>query len=343
MYGEAFVVSRERGTAQFSLVPVFGRKAKSPAVLGWGAVYAATIAVVVGFVLLLNFIFVLYPEKVASYNMATVIDTSPFVQRLNQMTAQITPEIRVYKESSRLEYKVLKVLYGENVRLREDNDLAQPSLTPADAMASKLNLNSAVFGNPAIQAERLVRDSETIMSKQDILTETIPFESQKSEDIAWFKAHTPSCYPVYDGATRDRNPGFGWRIHPILRTADYHTGIDIEGIMGEPMYAVADGVVTSVGWNGGYGLMVKIKHRVSPLIETLYAHNSKNLVEVGDVVKRGDIIAYIGSTGMSTGPHIHFEVREGGKPIDPETFIRKNSHCGELPPLEDANGEESND
>lgn len=135
--------------------------------------------------------------------------------------------------------------------------------------------------------------------------------------------------PLENLNARDIGPTFGWRIHSILRTPDFHTGIDIEGVMGEPIFSIFDGVVTSTGWNGGYGLMVKIEHNdAHGAFETLYAHNSKNLVEVGDKVAAGQVIGYVGSTGMSTTPHLHFEVRISGKPVDPELFLKDKNIGG---------------
>jgi murein DD-endopeptidase MepM/ murein hydrolase activator NlpD len=105
------------------------------------------------------------------------------------------------------------------------------------------------------------------------------------------------------------------------RWGKLHKGIDIAAPVGTPIYAAQDGVVISSGWNsGGYGNLIKIEHPNKEI--TLYAHNSSNLVKKGDIVTQGQVIATMGSTGFSTGPHLHFEIRnESGKAIDPYPLI----------------------
>ena len=113
--------------------------------------------------------------------------------------------------------------------------------------------------------------------------------------------------------------GFGNRRHPTRRRYEFHTGIDIPARSGSDIVAADVGVVILSGWHGGYGNTVIIDHGNG--IHTLYAHNSRNLVSVGDSVRRGQVIARIGSTGVSTGPHLHFEVRVGGQAVDPRPFL----------------------
>lgn len=108
---------------------------------------------------------------------------------------------------------------------------------------------------------------------------------------------------------------FGWRTHPVFGTPNYHEGIDIAVSEGSPVQAVAPGIVTMAEWFGGYGLTVKVAHgggRVSR-----YSHNSSLLVEPGDTVVQGQVIAFSGNTGVSTGPHLDFGVYEDGTPVDP--------------------------
>ncbi len=108
---------------------------------------------------------------------------------------------------------------------------------------------------------------------------------------------------------------FGYRFHPILKTRRLHTGIDFGAHSGSPIRAAADGIVVWAGYRGGYGNHVILDHGGG--IMTLYGHASKLFVSSGARVKRGDRIAAVGSTGLSTAPHLHFEVRINGKPVDP--------------------------
>jgi len=125
------------------------------------------------------------------------------------------------------------------------------------------------------------------------------------------------CWPS-QASTRISSP-FGYRIHPILRVKKMHTGIDIAAASGTNILAANAGTVITAGWNNSYGYMVMIDHGGG--IVTLYAHSSKLLVNKGTVVGRGQAIAKVGSTGMSTGPHLHFEVRVNGVYKNPRDYV----------------------
>lgn len=109
--------------------------------------------------------------------------------------------------------------------------------------------------------------------------------------------------------------GFGYRNHPIFKQRRLHAGIDIPAGTGQPIYAAGDGTVVLAGTYGGYGNAVVIDHGDG--MQTVYAHQSKLAVEKGDELLAGDTVGYVGSTGYSTGPHLHFEIRLGGNPTDP--------------------------
>jgi len=112
---------------------------------------------------------------------------------------------------------------------------------------------------------------------------------------------------------------YGPRVDPVYGGGGFHRGIDIAAATGTPVVAAADGRVAYAGWCGGYGIAVFIWHGDG--METRYAHLSGTAVRQGAVVKAGDIIGYVGSTGKSTGPHLHFEVRVGGKAVNPLDFF----------------------
>jgi len=114
--------------------------------------------------------------------------------------------------------------------------------------------------------------------------------------------------------------GYGYRRDPKTGGRRMHKGTDFAAPTGTDIFATADGVVTHAGWQSGYGRLVKIKHAFG--VETLYAHNSKIRVKVGQRVSRGDHIADMGNSGRSTGTHLHYEVRVNGKPVNPMDFIK---------------------
>lgn len=112
---------------------------------------------------------------------------------------------------------------------------------------------------------------------------------------------------------------FGWRTHPIFGTQRYHSGIDIGADYGDAVLAADGGVIIFADWMGGYGKAVIIEHGNG--ISTLYGHNSELVVSEGQRVRKGEMIAQVGSTGYSTGPHLHFEVRQDGSPVSPMNYL----------------------
>ena len=167
--------------------------------------------------------------------------------------------------------------------------------------------------------------------KMDILTERTQNQlisykelwklAQEKESI---QASIPAISPV-------KNPvivsGFGMRYHPVYKILRRHTGIDIIGQRGTPIYATADGVVIDHGDGSGYGIMILINHGRG--YKTVYAHLSKKLVKVGQKVKRGELIGYMGSTGLSVGTHLHYEVLKNGEYVNPIHYF-----FGDLTPEE---------
>ena len=113
--------------------------------------------------------------------------------------------------------------------------------------------------------------------------------------------------------------GFGMRYHPIFKTLRRHTGVDITAPRGTPVYATAEGVVSAKQTYSGYGICVVINHGYS--YETLYAHLSKKTVRIGQKVKRGELIGYVGTTGISIGPHLHYEVLKNGNHVNPVFYF----------------------
>ncbi|SMQ76839.1 Peptidase family M23 [Sphingopyxis terrae subsp. ummariensis] len=116
---------------------------------------------------------------------------------------------------------------------------------------------------------------------------------------------------------------YGMRVHPITGKLARHNGVDIPAPYGTPIYATADGIVGRAQRLGGYGNYVEIEH--GNAIETRYGHMSSFVVQPGQQVKKGDVIGYVGSTGRSTGNHLHYEVRIDGEPVNPMPFVRSDS------------------
>jgi murein DD-endopeptidase MepM/ murein hydrolase activator NlpD len=113
--------------------------------------------------------------------------------------------------------------------------------------------------------------------------------------------------------------GFGYRVHPVYGTTRFHSGVDIDGACGQPIFAGEDGTVLSAGSNGGYGNFTVVDHGDG--LATAYAHQSSVGVSSGQSVSRGQQIGLVGTTGLSTGCHLHFEVRVNGEPVDPVPYL----------------------
>ena len=126
----------------------------------------------------------------------------------------------------------------------------------------------------------------------------------------------PSGMPV-GGVTMSSS--YGMRTHPVLGGRRSHNGVDLAGPTGTPVYATADGVVGKAEWFSSYGNYIQIEHGGE--METRYAHLSGYNVTAGQRVRKGDLIGFVGSTGRSTGPHLHYEVRISGQPVDPRPYM----------------------
>lgn len=158
------------------------------------------------------------------------------------------------------------------------------------------------------QLDRSLKDRE---HKLELLEELL-MQRELSEQVRI------SGRPVKQGWI---SSGYGRRTDPFTGKKRFHRGIDFAGKAGSEVLAVAAGVVIESKWEKGYGNVVEIRHADGYI--THYAHNRENLVKVGDRVEKGETIAIMGSTGRSSGPHVHFEVRRNGKIINPSRFIRR--------------------
>ncbi len=192
---------------------------------------------------------------------------------------------------------------------KTNSDNSKIGYTPInyDRPASSKNM-TADSGGPAVPFRLTVFESEAeenAMEKQLHLIET---------------TSNPSFLPTLWSHLGKINNEFGFRRDPFgERSYEFHAGMDIGGEKGEPVAASANGIVTNAEWTGGYGNMIEIDHGNG--LTTRYGHLSQIGVQLGDAVQRGQIIGLIGSTGRSTGPHLHFELRLNDKSINPRRFL----------------------
>jgi murein DD-endopeptidase MepM/ murein hydrolase activator NlpD len=228
-------------------------------------------------------------------------------------------------------------LKEENRKLKAVNGRFEASLaqlgaqinafeTGARRLASAVGLNDlpglrrssggATLGTgPALDRSGMLEEElQSLKSRASSLDSSLDQLNQKWEERLRLLASTPHGLPV-PGSYSD---GFGWRKDPFSGEPEFHTGLDIVAPMGSAVRATADGVVIRVGREGGYGRMVQLSHGYG--LGTLYGHLSQTLVRPGQRIKRGEIIGRVGSTGRSTGPHVHYEVVKGGRRVDPRKF-----------------------
>ncbi|MDP4210746.1 MAG: M23 family metallopeptidase [Bacteroidota bacterium] len=161
--------------------------------------------------------------------------------------------------------------------------------------------------------------------KLDIVSKRMYIQSKSFDEViskAKYKGQmlmcTPNIQPVANKDLKKTASGYGWRIHPIYKIRKFHEGMDFTAPVGTPVYATADGTIAEEGRDAGYGNKLLINHGFG--YETLYAHLEQFNVRLGQKVKRGDLVGYVGNTGLSTGPHLHYEVHKGGKPQNPAYF-----------------------
>ena len=243
----------------------------------------------------------------------------------------------------------------EEARLRQQNKAAmqqvqllerrakQMQLVVADLQDRDQNLYRVLLGAAPVSISELTGESEreayydsiAVMTNSQLLgrlhrnmdqLEAQLYQQSKSYDEVVKAAKNqsqrmaciPAIQPVLNEDLKRMASGYGWRVDPVYHVRRFHSGMDFTAPTGTEVMATGNGVVDFVGWKQGYGNTIIINHGFG--YETLYAHLSKQLCRAGQKVSRGDIIAEVGSTGKSTGAHLHYEVRVQGSPQDPSNY-----------------------
>ncbi len=197
----------------------------------------------------------------------------------------------------------------------------------ADPIPSEIRQAGTGGGNRYAKLEGFNNSEQLIESakKLDLLSAQLYVQSKSYDELAGLlknkeqmMASIPSIQPLRN--TKNRiGSGFGMRFHPILKVLRMHSGIDIIAPRGTPIYATGDGVIDRDESGSGYGIVCLVDHGYG--YQTLYAHMSKKVVSAGQKVKRGQIIGYVGMTGLAVAPHLHYEVHKNGRPINPVNFF----------------------
>lgn len=221
--------------------------------------------------------------------------------------------------------KILTQISEERERVEEQTRILQEKRDEAAQRKKEAQEAKALLDQKRREHQVALNDNKK--AQEDIFEQIAQLEKDAKAIAEKIRQLTANSGPVHGTINTYPIPGYytissayGWRIHPITKKRSLHTGTDFPAPTGTKVVAAGNGVVILSNWYGAYGNTVIIDHGGG--YSTLYAHNSKLGVKVGDKVNAGDVIAYVGSTGWSTGPHLHFEVRVNGEPTDPMQFFK---------------------
>ena len=223
------------------------------------------------------------------------------------------------------DYDLVQVVFAEKTAI----ETSQKELEKDKAAKEKLVVSAAGRKKEAEKKQAakqaIIDKMETDRATQERIINENLAASKEVEQMIRNSRYQPASPALSGGGALNWPLGgpitspFGWRVHPITGASRFHSGIDIGGDYGDTIHAAGAGIVSYAGWISGYGYAVIIDHGGG--ISTLYGHNQALLVSEGQSVSQGQAIAECGSTGNSTGPHCHFEVRVDGEPVDPMGYL----------------------
>jgi murein DD-endopeptidase MepM/ murein hydrolase activator NlpD len=252
---------------------------------------------------------------------SSVIYTSSLSRRLlhYRMTLQINEEQKrqidyFSDETSQVKQAITELIDRDNeLRRMLGIEVKKPRIDLSGVVASTERLKLGKMEPPTeAKISRVASDLFVVDASLKERSDSLDALKEKVKYVKTRFAHTPSIWPTYGRIVSM----FGYRYTPWR---GFHTGLDVATWYGAPIRAAADGVVTWSGWRGGYGKAMMIDHGYG--LVSLYGHCSRLLASLGTSVKKGQIIAYVGATGLATGPHVHYEVRRSGSLINPVSYL----------------------
>lgn len=270
---------------------------KTVAIVAFSIIMAATASLV-------------YFGKTTTYLYTVIAEKDKKIEQLTSVKEEQDKKIATLDKNAQLVSERIKGLNELEEKVRRMVGLSTPATSRGSVSRDGRSDANISYDNETT-AELISQIDQKTQSLQDLI-------SKVAARLDYLNS-IPSAYPVYGTITSP----FGMRKSPFGYGSEFHPGIDISVPVGTPVKAAGKGVVTYAGWLTGYGNAVIIDHGYG--IESVYGHNSEILVKVGQSVKRGDIIAKSGNTGRSTGPHVHFEVRVNGNPVDPMKYLAKGN------------------
>jgi len=227
------------------------------------------------------------------------------VSQIEQLAKTTTSLQADMERLNSLDAEIRRIVNNDDATVTSRAGLVRPSVSYSGQGGPQIqpNIDNIKDVVNDMKSAIKVREESLTELKQELLVKRARMEA------------TPSIWPT----SGDVTSRFGWRNSPFGGGGDWHPGIDIANSSGTIITATANGEVIQSEWYGGYGNMIQIDHGNG--ITTVYGHNSQNIVHTGQVVKKGQAIGYMGSTGYSTGPHVHYEVRVNGTAVNPASFL----------------------
>ncbi|MDD3268238.1 MAG: M23 family metallopeptidase [Syntrophomonadaceae bacterium] len=294
---------KKKANEQMTLIIIPATTAK-PYSLGFPQVYARWAKLAAGMIILALFSigiwFFISRAELYSINRLKVEN-----QQKQETINKMNQEIKIIEEQQESLIKKQNEIKKQMGLQRESGASSEPS-RGSEAINTKPPSDSEnIAGRAEYIARQLAQQEKEI---NEMLTKV-------KKQTAYYRS-LPNQWPVYGEISSE----YGWRISPFSRNEEsFHEGIDIKGTSGTPIMAAGDGIVTFSGWKAIYGRTVEVEHSCGLI--TKYGHNSSCLVKKGDKVAKGDIIARVGNTGLSTGPHLHFAVLKGDSTQDPMIYL----------------------
>lgn len=245
-----------------------------------------------------------------SQNFTDLLERYELIKQLVDYDNTIISDIQATEKELNDKKAELEATKAEIVKEKDNYQKIQAQFEASKSEREKI-LNKLTDDQKKVERQLEIEEA----ASNEIAREIQKFQNEGSKSpytggkLGW---PTPGYYTI--------TSPFGWRIHPVLGYKKFHSGVDIGAPMGATVVAANDGVVRIAGWVSGYGNTVMIDHGGG--IATLYGHNSALLVSEGQQVKRGQAISKVGMTGIATGPHLHFEVRQNGNPVDPMQWVK---------------------
>ncbi len=233
------------------------------------------------------------------------------IETINEITQH---DMKIIDEMTRLKTEVEDKKAQIEAQKQEQEEARSIATDKQDQLSIKIKEKENLAKALEKDIQKYTQVYEDARRQEESLKGSLKYSSSSSQYLGSGRF----CWPA-PSYTRISSP-YGYRIHPIFNTKKFHSGVDLAAPGGSNILAAETGRVISAGWNGGYGNCLVVDHGGG--ISTLYAHASKLCVSKGDYVTKGQVIAKVGTTGNSTGNHLHFEVLIGGKTTDPMAYIK---------------------